>query len=232
MSEVFNMVGGGGSKNISSIIITGLESTDTITCTKDGKSYTATYDSTTKHWEIVGLPLGTFIVTATNGTKTKTETVLIDIAGVYEIEMSFILWLYRDGDEFEDTTGGWSGINRYTDYYGTTASHNGSYTKLSDRLKIYSSVDNTSSGFGTAKKIDVTNYTNLKIEVASVVVNHSTGNGFGMNAEKLFISSISSIIQAIGTNSLDISSYTGYYYITIGAWGYNYDLRVTKVWLE
>ena len=61
---------GGGGKNISSIIITGLESTDTITCTKDGKSYTATWDSTAQHWEIVGLPLGTFTVTATNGTKT------------------------------------------------------------------------------------------------------------------------------------------------------------------
>ena len=34
MSKVFNMVGGGG-KNISSIIITGLKSTDTITCTND-----------------------------------------------------------------------------------------------------------------------------------------------------------------------------------------------------
>ena len=87
MSKVLNMVGGGG-KNISSIIITGLESTDTVTCSKDGKSYTTAWDSTAQHWEIVGLPLGTFTVTATNGTKTKTETVLIDIAGVYEIEMS------------------------------------------------------------------------------------------------------------------------------------------------
>ena len=76
MSKVFNMVGGGGGKNISSIIITGLQSTDTITCTKDGRSYTATWDSTSQHWEIVGLPLGTFTVTATNGTNTTTATVL------------------------------------------------------------------------------------------------------------------------------------------------------------
>ena len=71
MSKVFNMVGGGG-KNISSIIITGLESTDTVTCTKDGKSYAATWDEAAQHWEIVGLPLGTFTVTATNGTGTIT----------------------------------------------------------------------------------------------------------------------------------------------------------------
>ena len=106
MSKVFNMVGGGG-KNISSIIITGLTSTDTITCTKDGKTYPATWDDTSQHWEIVGLPLGTFTVTATNGTDITTETVVIDIAGVYEIEMTFNLWLYKDGDPCEDVTGGW-----------------------------------------------------------------------------------------------------------------------------
>ena len=87
MSKVFNMVGGGSGKNISSIVITGLKSTDTVTCTKDEKSYTATWDEKAQHWEIIGLPLGTFTVTATNGTVTTTETVLIDIAGVYEITM-------------------------------------------------------------------------------------------------------------------------------------------------
>ena len=116
MSKVFNMVGGGGGKNISSIIITGLKSTDTITCTKDGKSYTATWDSTAQHWEIVGLPLGTFTVTATNGTNTITETVLIDIAGVYEIEVDLTkLYLYRDGNECENITGGWVVKNIRTD---------------------------------------------------------------------------------------------------------------------
>ena len=81
MSKVFNMVSG-GSKNISSIIITGLASTDTLTCTKGGRSYPATWDETEERWEILGLPLGTFTVNATNGTKTTTKTVLIDIAGV------------------------------------------------------------------------------------------------------------------------------------------------------
>ena len=131
MSKVFNMVGGGGGKNISSIIITGLKSTDTITCTKDGKSYTATWDETAQHWEVVGLPFGTFTLTATNGTKTTTETVLIDIAGVYEIEMSLNFYLYNKGDECEDVTGGWTANgytrNGYTVYAGT---------KESDALKV------------------------------------------------------------------------------------------------
>ena len=89
MSKVFNMVGGGGGKNISSIIITSLSSTDTVTCTKDGKSYPATWDETDQKWEIIGLPTGTYTVTSNRGTDTITETVLIDVSGVYEISMAF-----------------------------------------------------------------------------------------------------------------------------------------------
>ena len=154
MSKVFNMVGGGG-KNISSIIITGLTSTDTITCTKDGKTYPATWDDTSQHWEIVGLPLGTFTVTATNGTKTTTETVLIDIAGVYEIEMDYTLWLYRDNDECEDITGGWS--------YDAGAQINFSLTKRETGL--YASTTSTVSGAGATvginNGVDFTPYTKL-----------------------------------------------------------------------
>ena len=102
MSIIGNpIMSGGGGKNISSIIITGLKSTDTITCTKDGKSYPATWDETSLHWEIIGLPLGTFTITAANGTKTKTKTVLIDISGIYEVAMDFKLWIYNYGEEVD-----------------------------------------------------------------------------------------------------------------------------------
>ena len=114
MSKVFNMVGGGG-KNISSIVITGLKSTDTVTCTKDGKTYPATWDETDQKWEIVGLPLGTFTITATKSGSISTETVLIDIAGVYEIEFSLIPSEYAQLEYIQST--GTQYIN--TEYYTT-----------------------------------------------------------------------------------------------------------------
>lgn len=154
MSKVFNMVGGGGGKNISSIIITGLSSTDTITCTKDGKIYTATWDETAQHWEIVGLPLGTFTVEATNGIKTTTETVLIDITGVYEIEMSYRLYLYKDGDQCEDVTGGW----QCWKLAGTSE-------LLDTSIHIASSKNNQWQATSTKTKINLTNFSNLKAEV-------------------------------------------------------------------
>lgn len=51
---------------------------------------------------------GTWTVTATDGTKTATQDVLVDVITEYEIEMDYKLWLYRDGDECEDVTGGWA----------------------------------------------------------------------------------------------------------------------------
>lgn len=96
------MVGGGGN-NISSIIINGVISTATVTCVRDGKSYSATWNATENHWEIVGLPLGTFSVTAISGTATKTETVLIDIVGVYSINLQRIPSEYAELAYIEST---------------------------------------------------------------------------------------------------------------------------------
>ena len=53
---------------------------------------------------------GLWTVTATNGEKTTTQDVLVDAAVEFEIEMSYFTYLYREGDECEDLTGGWQSV--------------------------------------------------------------------------------------------------------------------------
>lgn len=195
MSKVFNMVGGGG-KNISSIIITGLESTDTVTCTKDGKSYTATWDSTAQHWEIVGLPLGTFTITATNGTQTETATVLIDIAGVYEIEITYKFWLYREGDECEDLTGGFGVLSKD---YGTSDIKQTNNLYLKTYYVVGSSIKYTSAV--TNNKIDLSKYSKICMEVSDY---QSTGDC--ANANMKFIGYSDSPVSVIDASILLIVS--------------------------
>ena len=232
MSKVFNMVGGGG-KNISSIIITGLESTDTITCTKDGKSYTATWDSTAQHWEIVGLPLGTFTVTATNGTKTKTETVLIDISGVYEIEMTFKLWLYRYGDEFEDVTGGWQ-KTYFANGSGGTATKN--------ETNLYMVGANASNwgncGFATVNPISCEGYSKLYILADNHPASGSRNfanvtNGYG-NQGNSFVQEL--LLSTIGDNLIidasDLLSSLNNKHLFINAAYYTHTMTIHSVWLE
>lgn len=227
------MVGGGGGKNISSIIITGLESTDTITCTKDGKSYSATWDATAQHWEIVGLPLGTFIVTATNGTKTITETVLIDITGVYEIEMSFTLWLYRDGDECEDITGGWIANN----ISNLTGRQNGSVTKNEDSVYLDGS-GYTAASIVTSKKISKTGYEKIFLKTISQSGYSARIRGMSINSgadsnDAIYFVSDDHIASTGETVSVDItsSSIPNEFYVLCFSAG-NSTSTVTQIWLE
>lgn len=54
----------------------------------------------------------TWIVTATNGTDTASETVEITTEGQsVSVELSYELWLYKNGDECVDVTGGWIAEN-------------------------------------------------------------------------------------------------------------------------
>ena len=231
MSKVFNMVGGGG-KNISSIVITGLKSTDTITCTKDGKSYTATWDSTAQYWEIVGLPLGTFTVTATNGTKNKTETVLIDIAGVYKVEMSFELWLYKDGNPYSDITGGWQ---------CWVASPGGTSELLDTSIHIASSANNQAQETSTKVKIDLANFSNVKAEVQIAAQMMAQFCELGLRICNDVNTSTSTdpylvrkeVATDIGTHiiTVDISDLNGEYYIVLEGY-YVGSAYIYKVWLE
>ena len=217
MSKVFNMVGGGG-KNISSIIITGLESTDTVTCTKDGKSYTATWDSTAQHWEIVGLPLGTFTVTATNGTKTITETVLIDINGVYEIEMYFKLWLYRDGDECESVTGGWE------------ATGTGTVTKNDTYMSIVSKSDDTTTTVKTVNELSLEGYTKLFIDAYGTRTSYPSVYNIEVKLGDTIILQSFTYNQGRHTESVDLSL-GGTQKLSLGS-GNGRTSNIYNVWLE
>lgn len=245
MSKVFNMVGGGG-KNISSIIITGLKSTDIITCTKAGKSYTATWDATAQHWEIVGLPLGTFSLTATNGAKSTTATVQIDVTGVYEVEMSFRSWLYKDGDECDGVTGSWNKfrINEpvWNDGYNYLI-----ITKNASSITITQQHPGhyAAAALGTSNKIDLTNYSKIKFEI-DINANHkywffrcvANANDYnkGGSAEMLIVENGSTHLKD-GIGELNISNVSGYCYVIFWSGSDSslpVDCKATlkKVWLE
>ena len=229
------MVGGGGGKNISSIVITGLKSTDTVICTKDGKSYTATWDSTAQHWEIVGLPLGTYTVTASNGTKTTTETVLIDIVGVYDIEMDYRTYLYNNGNEYTGLTGGW-----VTSGYTRTGHVLVGGIKEDDCIRVG---NNTASSYmsyvGTLNAVNISNYSTLCIEYTNNS-NQSHNPKFTITPDKNYASHANEIYgnsafaqtDAKLTARLDLSSVAGNYYVMWCSDAPNTEAKAYRIWLE
>lgn len=96
---------------------------------------------------------GTWTVTATDGIDTYTQDVLVDVITEYEIEITKKLYLYRDGDECVDVTGGWTGVSANQVY---------AY-KRDTYMEISTSSSNGEALLETNNIINLTRYSTLHI---------------------------------------------------------------------
>jgi hypothetical protein len=223
---------GGVGGMTASIFVTGLSESDTVTASYGDKTKVAVWNSTESRHEITGIgDKGMWTVTATNGDETKTQDVLVDGAFEYEIEMYFKLWLYREGDECEDVTGGWVGKVFASDFNGL-----GSFAKGDTSLQMTSAA-NKSAGFFTANKIDLTLYSTLVVNVLAATgarsdftINHTaqilTSRNVNGARYKTDVGS-----PSVGECRWSMAEFQGGYYIGVGCWE-NGELEVDKVWLE
>ena len=85
------IIGGNGGETVT-IFVTGLSETDIVTVTKDGRTYNGKWVSSENIWSFTKLKgIGTYTVTATNGTDTNSKQVTIELAGQSKsVYLSFI----------------------------------------------------------------------------------------------------------------------------------------------
>ena len=75
------IISGNGGETVT-IFVTGLSETDTVTVTKDGRTYNGKWVSNKNIWSFTKLKgTGTYTVTATDGTDTNSKQVTIELAG-------------------------------------------------------------------------------------------------------------------------------------------------------
>lgn len=184
---------------------------------------------------------GTWTVTATDGTNTATQDVLVDVITEYEIEMTYKLWLYKNGDECTDVTGGWSVIKSST----------GTMSKQDDGIQInVGPGDETYCNIGIANTIDVTEYSKLTMRTSEVTYLHCsasvgltlcTGTTPVKTTAYYTRPSASTSTLTISPDDLvveDISSMTGSYNVVLvcGTGGAYSDSKINykvyEVWLE
>lgn len=225
MSLTLNMVGGGGG---------GLSSTDALLRVQApaGSTVTITKGSTTKtdqghenaddstvydYYFIIHQSqfdsTTPWTVTATLGTQTASDTVLISENAEYDIELSYGFYLYNNGDLRTAVTGGWS----YAAFLSTSNYSAGTLDTAHNGTTCYLSANGTNLQISavTVNKIDVTDYNALRIEVSDYTF---AGSGY---RELDLVSSRGSVsspaaqvrIESTGTFSVDVSSITGSYYI-------------------
>ena len=159
--------------------------------------------------------------------------VLVDTVGVFKAEIRYKLWLYRDGDEYDDVTGGF-----YSNTSWWNTSNRGTATKNADNsITIYCPNGSYFSCYTTRNKIDVSNFSTLNLNVVSV-------SWFGTGYREMYLVSNSSddstVVKSIsfdatGIRTIDVSGITGSYYValygnsqTSGACSMTFD----KIWLE
>ena len=150
----------------------------------------------------------------------------VDLLGEYDDDK---LWLYKDGDEYTDVTGGF--VSHQVQSKPPTLTKTSSYMEYKAQSGSY-----TSGHYGTNLPINVTDYSLLKFEVETLNMGSTQyGCNFGLTTNKDMNSSVAAI--QITTNkskhiiSLDISSIRGLNYVYSDT-TYNNTSRIYKIWLE
>lgn len=236
MSAIFKTQGGGGGL-FASIFVKGLSETDTVYATKDGVVRNGVWTERTDESGFLisrVKDFGMWTVTATNGVKTRTVDVLVDVATEFEIFMDlYKLWLYREGDECEEVTGGW------VLSYGDAGQQSTTLTKNADSMYIsYTSGAGAgkSGGCGTKNLIDLTEYSKCYAEVSGIggtadynfnlaASNTNTGDGTGYATESV------KATPADGIMELDITSVSQAAIIRFTCQANKYG-TIHNVWLE
>lgn len=172
---------------------------------------------------------GMWTVTATDGEQTTTQEVVVDAAKEYEIEVYLNrLYLYREGDECEDVTGGYVNGGASGDTSGA------GFYKEADHLKLTHPTDGTQV-CRTVNMVDLTEYSKIYIEVSTStgaynnpIIRISTGTEHGSTnvINQDFAPSATKVVY-----SVDISNVNGVYYVKPTLYWGAY-ANFYNIWLE
>lgn len=233
MSLVLNMVGGGGGgslKDTDAILTVTVPTGSTVTATKGGVTLTPTMwvqaADNTLDCALFAIPASMFdsqnawTVTATLGTKTASNTIIISSNKQYDLLIQMTLYLYDNGDENIAVTGGWE-VKSREGYFGTL-------TKNADNMVITGQSPSYSGFTGIAN--DITNlqrnYSTAYIETGSVTTDD---NGLDfldnwssqtqISTVKLSTNSIRSLPIPSGSSVIAVRAYRG-------------SVTIKKVWME
>lgn len=163
-------------------------------------------------------------VTAVLSGDTAVDTVAIDSNKQYDVELSYIHYLYNMGDQFVDRTGGWE------------ASRDSSTVLQSDHIHLYGG---TFPFLSTSNKLSFAGWTNVVFRITAATFGTGTNSGVALfiGTTKFATSSGSAIIlerkKTTGEVRLPLSSVqTGAYYIEAYVYNSGESCDIDQIWLE
>lgn len=166
---------------------------------------------------------GTWIVTISNGTDTKSESVSITAAGQAE-KVTLAFWngeLYDAGNQYTNITGGW-----------IRHGNGGTVTFNDDNIYLATLQDYSFGTVDTTNAVDLSDFATLKVTASTTNRQYMLGkvilytkNTAGKETIAASASLDSSSTETV--TSLDVSVLSGAYYVRIQSSGYNTSYYVT-----
>lgn len=233
---IFNTFGGGGGlKNTDAVLIVSVPTGSTVTATKNGVTLTPTIwvqnADNTLDTAIFSVKASTFdsnawTITANRGTSSASDTVVINSAKEYAIELAYDIEFVQNGVL---TSLPWT--------IATASSAPGAaITQESGDVLFTTGNVNAATVFGSTDAYDLTIYSTLQLVLTSgqsyynankcpciaVGVNRPTGTGTSGSATNLdyrtMLKTSTGTISS-GTFTLDVTSLTGMYYVGLSVAG-------------
>lgn len=222
--------GGGGISSAYAVISVTYPAGSTCTCTKGSKTLRA--KDTSGSYLFLIPESGTWTVSCTDGTDTASQNVVIDSQYQAEnVELFYLLYLYRNGNQFVYVTGGWAIFNNQA-----VLNDDNIYCKQNG-VGVY--------GYGnahTSNMIDLTDFSTLNFKCRGSTtqdtadwrsaVGISKYNNVNTQSPDKWTSRVilpNDTVEHILT--VDISAVTGEYYI-LATNGYIHGQYVYEVWCE
>ena len=164
-------------------------------------------------------------VTCTDGTNTNSESVEITAEGQSaSVKLSYTLYLFKNGDQCVDVTGGWE---RNTAFYAIEQNKDGTVTFGND---LYFWTQSAGSiVINTKNSVDISQYNTLNAELTEILEKCRIGVKSVKSGD--IVGGDNAKTTKTGVVSFDISSYTGKFWIVIGAQTYT-GARIPRVWLS
>ena len=185
----------------------------TCTCSKDGEVLTAPDTSGSHTFTVTSA--GTWVIKITSGKYSASKSVSITKTGQsVSVSIDYVLWLFDNGDQFTENTGGWY---KRTDVPYRVGMATTGTTTIDDTISV-SAGGGVSSSAWTQSLIDLTNYktltcTSTKTGGADQDLAIMPASG----AKSIEASHVASMVIRSGTNNLDVSSLDGKYYVVFSA---------------
>lgn len=249
MSLTLNMVGGGGG---------GLSSTDALLRVQApaGSTVTITKGSTTKtdqghenaddstvydYYFIIHQSqfdsTTPWTVTATLGTQTASDTVTVNAANEYDIELSFSIYLFKAGDQCTSITGGWTSSG-----WSTSGASTYSGTMQDGKMTIGGD-GNVSRVLATNQSVSFGGKTLLTVEANTLSTYGSNPAGVvelydskgSLTATRRFAGASVSGTHGSHTVTIDLSSLSrtgGFVAVRNGGADASYKYEVYNIWLS